>query len=246
MPNTTTQTSTTHQQRENKILAYIEQVYYDTGEFVSEQAISDRLGISIKAVQAICRNPVFKDRIYKRGLVPPDDTELLTQAQIMCINVLLNSWDKRSLRERLKVIDVSYAQYQAWRRDPVFSAYYHKRAEQMFGDVVPTAKNKLVELVEDKNLPAIELVLEMTGTHNRRQNNDLDVVALLQTVLEILTRYVAADVLAQVAAELEVLAPRILNNRKPVPLPVVETSATPEPEPEKAIDNGFVFDFEYH
>jgi hypothetical protein len=243
LSNTTTTIASTNP-RESKIFSFIEQTFYETGEFVSEQKIADRLGISLKAVQAVCRSPHFKQRLTRRGLTPPEDCELLTQEQIMCINVMLNTWDKKSLRERLKIIDVTYAQYQAWRRDPVFNNYYTKRAEQMFGDVVPTAKNRLVELVEDKNLPAIELVLEMTGTHNRRQNGDLDVVALLQTVLEILTRYVAADVLSQVAAELEILAPRILNGRRTTP--VVSTTAEPEPETKEHASIGPVFDFQHH
>lgn len=216
-----------------KIITLYEQKYFETGEIPTVQQVSNLLGLQGSEVLSYLDKPQVKETLHRRGITAVNQDGLVSIEQAYLVNLMLDTFDRRGIREKLKAlkdamgIEITFAQYNAWMKDPNFKRYLVKRAEIQFDAVAPVAKNKLVAAIESGNLAAIEYYHEMTGIYSRRSQEMLDMRKLLAQIIDILTRHVTPEVLQAVATELEVLGVGSFNNnqrRELPPGPVVEAT----------------------
>lgn len=194
-----------------RIITFLEQKYFETGEIPSVQQTCDLLGLSGSTVLSYLDKPAVKETLKRRGIQMINTDGLVSIEQAYLINLMLDTFDRRGIREKLKAlkdtmgIEITFAQYNAWMKDPNFKRYLVKRAEIQFDSIAPVAKNKIVQAIEAGNLAAIEYYHEMTGIYSRRSAEMLDMRKLLAQIIDILSRHVQPEVLQAVATELEVL-----------------------------------------
>jgi hypothetical protein len=149
--------------------------------------------------------------LKRRGIETINSDGLVSIEQAYLVNLLLDTFDRRGIREKLKAlkdavgIEITFAQYNAWMKDPNFKKYLAKRAEIQFDSLEPVARNRIVQAVEAGNLQAIEYYFEISGIYSRRSQDLLDLRKLLAQIIDILSRHVDPQVLQAVATELEVL-----------------------------------------
>lgn len=190
-----------------RILSYLEQTYWETGEYPTHEAISTRLGISSSTVQRSLAKEPCKNVLRDRGITPPEDLDLLSPEQILAVNMYMDVTDRRSMREKLKIIGVTQAQWNAWLRQPTMIKYLEKRGSILFQGVNGMAYAQLTKMVGDGSLDAIKFAWAVNGTYNEKREGDVDIIALLTRIMEVLARHVKPEVLITVAAELEALGP---------------------------------------
>lgn len=135
--------------------------------------------------------------------MPPEDEALLSAQQILAVNLYMDLTDRRTMREKLKAIDLKQSQWNAWLRQKTFSDYILKRGKALFGGVDGLAYTQLVKAVDAGAEWAVKYSFEINGTYNPRHQDNLDVMNLLTRLFEIMARHIEPEKLLEIASELE-------------------------------------------
>jgi len=214
-----------------KIITLMEQKYFETGEIPTVALTSDLLGLAPKTVLSYLDQTEVKETLKRRGIEVFNTDGLVSIEQAYLVNLLLDTFDRRGIREKLKAlkegmgIEITFAQYNAWMKDPNFKRYLTKRAEIQFDGLEPIARNRIVQAVQSGNLQAIEYFFEITGVYNRRREEVLDLRRILAQIIDILSRHVDPEKLILIANELEMIGVGGFNGTRQL-APVVETTAS--------------------
>lgn len=225
-----------------KIVTLMEQKYFETGAVPTVEQVSNLLGLKGQIVLSTLDKQPVKELLKRRGIEPINEDGLVSIEQAYLVNLLLDTFDRRGIREKLKAlkeavgIEITYAQYNAWMKDPNFKRYLAKRAEIQFDSLEPIARNRIVQAVESGNLAAIEYYFEISGIYSRRSQDMLDMRKLLAQIIDILSRHCSPEVLTTVANELEMLGVGSFNGNVRALPPVVDTTGAPS-------DN--IYDFQH-
>lgn len=115
----------------------------------------------------------------------------LTPEQLKVANAMLDLVDTRSQKKKLQDLNVSTSKYQSWLKDPIFSAYLHKRAEDILGENKHEAALALMDKVRMGDTKAIQFYYELTGRYvsggaASANTQAMDFQGLLVAILEIL------------------------------------------------------------
>lgn len=204
-----------------KIITVMEQKYFETGAIPTVQQTSDLLGLAPNEVLKYLDKPVVKTTLKRRVIETINSDGLVSIEQAYLVNLLLDTFDRRGIREKLKAlkdglnIEITFAQYNAWMKDPNFKKYLAKRAEIQFEGLEPIARNRIVQAVESGNLQAIEYFFEITGVYNRRREELLDLRRILAQIIDILSRHIDPALLITIANELEMIGVTGFNGTRP-------------------------------
>ena len=196
---------------ELSILAYVEQVYWETGRIPTQDAVVEGLDPfsstkTKKRVKACWEKQRFQDALKKRGLEFKEDSKLLTPTQLLLVNMLLNVEDKKSLRQKLDVLGVTMSQYQTWLRDPAFHKYLVMRTEQLFENSDHEAYKSLVQSVVRGDVSAMKLFFEMRGIYSPRLDININVETIVYRLVEIVGKHVRdPELLRAIANDVEQL-----------------------------------------
>ncbi len=108
-----------------RVVAYFEQVFWETGLLATHEKVATELGLSVDRIKKCWKNPDFRQSLIARGLDlnTEKSTRVLEPRQIMTANIILNTYDRRSVREKLELVNVTPQQFAAWKRQPAFQAY---------------------------------------------------------------------------------------------------------------------------
>lgn len=196
-------------QDQKRMLNYCEQCFWQHGTIPTSERISETLGININAVRRNWDSVLFRTELASRGIdLDPDRSKgILSGQQLLLANMLLNSHDKRSTRQKLKDANITETQYNAWLRDPGFSKYLRDRAETIFQATDADAYMALADVVKGGDVPAIKLFFEMRGIYNPKIDVNVNIEAVLVRVVEIVAKHVKEPaVLEAIAVELEMIA----------------------------------------
>jgi hypothetical protein len=183
--------------REMKV--FLEQRFFSTGEPPSTTEVQEQFSLSREEILLLL--PEINAYRKANNLVPNRAGSLLSPEQFMLAQLLLNPSDRRSLRAKLKELNVTMLQYDRWRRDPAFMNYFRQQVQSRFKDADVIADLELVKLLEDGDLKAITYYNEVTGRH--QTSDQVNLTRVLAMVMEVLVQFVSADVLRNVAAGLE-------------------------------------------
>lgn len=196
---------------DKRILNFCEQVFWETGLVPTPERISDQLGIKRERIQESFRADKFRESLAARGidLTPEISGKVLDPRQIMLANLLLNLHDRRSIREKLKIVEVSSQQYNAWMRQPQFTEFLRKRGEALFKNSDHEAYKSLVTAVGRGDINALKLFFEMRGIYQPRLQIDVNIEAIMLRVVEVVSKYVTdPELLITIASELEDAMPQ--------------------------------------
>lgn len=188
-----------------RVVAYLEQLFWETGLLATNERVSLDLNISIDKVKKCWKNPDFRQSLIARGLDLNVDksSRALEPRQVMAANIILNTYDRRSVREKLELVNVTPQQFAAWKRQPPFQAYLQTRSEEMLKAAGADANVGLVKSVESGDLTAIKFWMELTGKYNPKLDVNINVEGLLARVVDVVARHVTPEVMEAIANELE-------------------------------------------
>lgn len=191
-----------------KILTLIDQRFWETGGLISDDLVSEELGVPKQTISKAWKKDEFRTALLARGvdLTPDSSKNLLTPTQGILANLLFNIGDKRSVREKCESLGVSTQQYTAWLRQPGFADYLRRRAESAFSSTDFQAYQSLSQLVAEKDIQGIKLFFEMRGIYNPKLQVEVNVEHVVVRVVEIITRHVHdPEILMAIAGEIEQL-----------------------------------------
>lgn len=189
------------------IVSYVDQVWWSQtpNRLPTDEKIAEATKLDIKRVKAAWKVEAVRQSLMMRGvnLTQAEDEVVLTAQQILCANMLLNTQDKSSIRQKLEQINVTTTQYQGWLANPAFKKYLKNRAEFIFAGAEPNALLGITRAVESGDLKAIQFYLEVTGRYNPKLQIEVNVDTIISRVVDVVSRYVSADVMERIAMDLE-------------------------------------------
>lgn len=201
---------------EVNLLTEYERLFWLSGQAPSLEALSQVLDVEPATLKGSLGGERVRLALRARGLPLPepqqDRAAALSSEQLVLANMILSAFDKRSVREKLKEFNknrakedqISPQKLQAWQRTPAWIGYVTSRAEAEFHGSIHLAYQNVRENVEDGDLSAAKLMLEMTGKYNPRLQVDLDVNFLVTQVLEAVQKHVKDPaILLAISEELE-------------------------------------------
>lgn len=215
------------------VLTYMEQVYYEAGEFPTNEKLAEVVGITVDTVKNYWKDPDFRNAVAARGLMVDgvDDSKALTMPQLMVANMMMNPSDRRSMREKLKdpslvAFGVTVQQVNGWMRSSIFQAHLTKRAHALFGGAEPAAYKNFVSAIEGGDQKAIQLYFEMKGIYNPRLQVDVNISSVLTRVVEIIAIHVKDPAtLQRIANDLDGLDIGVPSGTPELPAPVPAVSS---------------------
>lgn len=200
-------------EKQVEVVYFIEQKFWETGRIPTNEVIAERFAVALNTVKGWWQTGTFREALVKRGVDfnPEQSSDLLTPIQLQLANVMLNTHDNRSEREKLNSLDVTSQQYHSWLRQPAFQNYLRKRAEAMFSAADFKAFQALSAEAAGGDVSALKLFFEMRGIYNPRVQIDVNVEAILMRVVEIIATHVKdPGTLEAIANDLERLQGREL------------------------------------
>lgn len=176
----------------------------DVMEYVSN-------GMLKQTVMKYMGTPEFENAIKMRG-VPWDQPSGLTTQQMLALAVMTDPTNKKTPAAKLKAIGVSYSVYRAWTKQPAFKRYLEKVTEGIIQDHIPDMQVALTNKAIEGDLNAIKFIYEMTGKHDPASKEVIQLRALVQSLLEILTRHLSTqpELLQAVAQDIQLMMPKAI------------------------------------
>ena len=190
--------------RELRVVNFIDQKFWETGYMPTYEVISDGTKESVAFIKNLIeKNSTARKSLLVRGIEIDRDEDAagLTATQLMAANVMLNTHDKRSVREKLEFLGISSQQWHAWLRQPGFSQYMSKRAEAAFEANDWAAYEALRENVEEGKLDAVKFHFEMRGKYKQSVDVNVNIEQVLTRVVEVIARHVNDEEIILAIAE---------------------------------------------
>lgn len=191
---------------DKRVVNYCEQVFWETGLLPTPERISEELSINKEYVARSLSKDLVRTSLATRGIdfTPGISGKVLDPRQILLANLLLNLHDRRSIREKLQLVQVSTQQYNAWMRQPQFIEFLRKRGEAIFKGNDHEAYIALTKAVSRGDVNALKLFFEMRGIYNPRLSIDVNIEAVMLRVVEIVAKRVNdPQILEAIADDLE-------------------------------------------
>lgn len=131
-----------------------------------------------------------------------NDLEVLQKA---AIRLVVDVYDKRSLKAKLQSIGLTTIIWNQWLKERTFQSVLKREIDKHFGGLETDAKLSLARLVIDGDLQAIKYYHEFTGIYRPGLENEtvLNLSKVLAKMMEILVKYVEPEKLESLADELE-------------------------------------------
>lgn len=187
---------------------FIEQTFWESGSIPTVELVVAKTGVQgTKLKKWWDKDEIFRRALLARGVdfTPVDGADKqLTSQQLLCANLLLNTHDKRTEREKLEFLGISSQQYHAWRRDPAFSSYLNKRAEAIFEGSTHKAYQNVLNNVEADDLNAAKFMLELQGKYRQSVDVNVNVDVVVMQLVEIVAKHVKdPEIIEAIALDIE-------------------------------------------
>ena len=194
-----------------------------SGSNLTLEKINDTFGprIPLNRLYKILGSSSFHARMHARGINwladwKPERHDLLrtiarlTPQQALAIQIMTDPTDRRSTKQKLDTIGISYNVWRTWQREPFFSDVLKDTAELLLKDNMATIHSRLVQKAEAGDTNAIKLFYEVSGRHDPNRQQMLDFGKVVALLLESLQRHIPdATTLLKVTTDLE----RIINGK---------------------------------
>lgn len=168
-----------------------------TGIYTIE-GIAKSTGISVPAVQRVVNSPEFRYALKLRGVSTETQTGL-TEEQMNAL-VILSDSSNGTMQQRYKRAQITPAKHRLWLKQPA----YRQQWETMYEDALSDNGNALVmldTLVDNGDFQALKFKLELTGRYNPNRQQNIDVMAIMGKMLEIIQARVKDPAILQGIAD---------------------------------------------
>ena len=181
------------------LLIAVEHCY--NGQAVDAKTVALHSGTNLNLVLKIFGLEEFQQAAKLRGtpLVPHAG---LTEQQMLALPILLD-YSIPTLAQRLRKAGITQKDYGRWKRSPAFRQELNRLAGGMLQEAEVDTLTSLTAAAANGDLRAMELSLEITGTHDRKDKTQVELRAFALQVLEILTDEVKdSETLTRIAARI--------------------------------------------
>lgn len=214
--------------RQMDIVLYIERYHALEGKVPSSEAIHARWELFDGEYETLTKHPLVRKSMQFRGIPFPAAEDVLSAAQMAAISAMLDYTDRRSDEKKLRDVGITTRQWTTWMLDDQFADYLRERSERMLVNAQHEAHRGLLKGVRNGNVASVKLYNEMTGRHNPDADNNVNVRALLMTMIEILQKYISDPiVLHGIATEMMNAGTLHANGGQPMSLQITGRAAPP-------------------
>lgn len=162
--------------------------------------------LTVDEVLKTIQLPLFQKSMTVRGIILDEDYKYkkrLTQRQMVAAAAMSSIVDRRSEGKRLQDLGITTAEWETWKLDETFMAYFMGRVEKMLENSVSDAHIGLIRGVKNGNVQAIKLLYEITNRYNPANEDQVNVRLLLGKLVEVIQKHVKDPiVMANMAKEL--------------------------------------------
>lgn len=166
------------------------QAFLQIGRLDSDR-IAQLSGLDKDVVLFISATEEYHYALACRG-VDTQGRGIITPQQDLALMILSDIGSRKNWAGRLKDAGITQTVFNAWMKNPAFARRWQELAEAYAAD----SNLSLVQLsqkVGEGDMSAIKLQLAVTGRFSEAQQANIDVMAMVHTVLEILGRHLADD-----------------------------------------------------
>lgn len=197
-----------------KIMTYLDRYFHDNeGRYPKIGRLAEEVGlteeVALRLIEEECqtlldaRGLPYYDVVGTTGALDPEFMAI--------VNHMVDPRDVRSQAAKLKVLGRNTAWWNNQLRVPANYEYYKKRVDDVFDTQLRIdAKMATARLINKDDLPAIKYFNEWTGEFSSANQQIMSYTTVIQMLMEILTRHVTGEVLAQVANEVEQQIPSLM------------------------------------
>ena len=121
--------------------------------------------LSIPVLSGILATPKFRAALEARG-IPAEIPVGITAEQAYALTVMTDQSMTLDPFQRLKKMGITWAQWQGWLKQPMFSKIYGRTSEDLLKSSVPAALTALANRAQAGNNDAIKYLLAITGYYD--------------------------------------------------------------------------------
>ena len=177
-----------------------------TSEGVSNEDLEYLTGLNKKTVNEVTATPEFISACEHRGH-PLNPKKGLTDRQMLALHYIVQDTTTPTLAGRLRHAGVTIKEYNQWRRSSTFRNELKRLGGQVLEDSEQDMLTTLAGLAVNGDQRAIEFAFELTGKHNPRAQEAINVALILNTVLEAIKDEVRdPDTLRRLSARIGIAA----------------------------------------
>jgi hypothetical protein len=181
-------------------------LYVTKGSYDND-ALQVRTGLAPGTIAKVLSSPEFKYALRLRGVFP--NSTGLTREQDLVLLALTDPSDGKTLQQKLRACQVSFATYRAWMKQPVFKMQMDAMTESTLSDN-SHALVQLDKLAGEGDLGAIKFKLELNGRYDPNKQQNIDVIAMMSMMLDIMARHVRdPETLAAISSDMGQLASQL-------------------------------------
>ena len=164
----------------------IEELSLDNEE-LSETVLSEKLSLDKLLSETVLSETVLSEKLSE---TVPKKTSTgisrtrLSDRQILALHYIVQDTTTPSLAGRLRHAGVTIKEYNQWRKSAAFRAELKKLGQTVLEDSEQDMLTTLAGLAVNGDQKAIEFAFELTGKHNPRAQEAINVALVLQQVLE--------------------------------------------------------------
>jgi hypothetical protein len=160
----------------------------------------------LKELQDIMQTREFAWAMQERGVEYRDHLGLSAK-QHYALMLICQPLGRESLTARLRKAGITQTQYTNWMRDPIFSQLVNSYMEDLIRNGQHLAHEALLKALERGDMKAVEYYNQLSGRFDPNKAANIDVMAVLTGVIEIIQKNVKDPaVLQAIATELHLLA----------------------------------------
>lgn len=190
---------------ERNLINFCEIEWFGKGSLPTPETLCDKFKLTPHALNKVLNKELVVKSFEGRGMPIVEGRELPVE-QITAINEILNTTDTRSQKKKLQDLGISAQQWNGWKQNVAFKAYYKKRVEQIFGDALPDVHMALMDRAVNGDLGALKFYYEITG-HYTGDGKAVDMKMILEQVFKIISMHVKdSHQLSAIAGDLLKLA----------------------------------------
>jgi hypothetical protein len=143
--------------------------------------------LSISVLSELVATPKFRNALEARG-IPTETPVGLTAEQAYALSVMTDQSLTLDPFARLKKLNITWAQWQGWLKQPIFAKIYGRTTEDLLKSSVPAALTALAQRAQAGNNDAIKYLLAITGYYDpsaRGQNHEYErVISAMMDAVE--------------------------------------------------------------
>lgn len=164
--------------------------FWETGEQPTPQSMVKYLAHhprDITSIKKTMASPEFTTFLQLRGIWTRGP---LSERQLLALQMLTDMSSTATLKGRLQRASIPWWEFQAWLRQPAFSAEMHRFSDAMLTDAIPLAKQQIAQQATNGRFEAIKYLMEITGVHDPARRQAMDVQMVVGAIMESLMAHV--------------------------------------------------------